>query len=58
MNPIEKLELALKLMKDRRHEMAGLGAPMLLVKEAIEEMELEIRNDELGICVNCGKVFE
>lgn len=34
---IERLEFALKMMQERRHDVAGLGAPISLLKEIIEE---------------------
>lgn len=36
---IEKLELALKIMQDRRHEISGLGAPIRIIKDVIEELD-------------------
>lgn len=39
--PIEKLEIVLKRLKEKRSTTTGLGAPIHILKEVIDELKTE-----------------
>lgn len=36
---IDKLTAALRIMKDRRHDTAGLGAPIVIIDDVIKDLQ-------------------
>lgn len=50
---IEKLESALRMMKERRHEVAGLGAAILLIRDVLGHFETDCWYYKSDAC-DCG----
>jgi hypothetical protein len=53
---IEKLEMAQRMMKDRRHDVAGLGGPIMILEDVIRELKDDqvIEKESLNYWQNGG----